>query len=169
MKKLLSILTLMLTASLQGCLFGGNDATPPHEPGPVENFLINAAPGASTTLDDPQFGPQVQVLLEDIFTSATGEDCKRATVRNQNNEAEVVVICKNAQGVWRLAPRVWGQGLSAPDRQKAVPAVSTTPASTEPATPQASSTKAAAPAPAAEPATKPATQPAAAQPQPITL
>lgn len=169
MKKYLSILALMLTASLQGCLFGGNDATPPHEPGPVESFLINAAPGASTTLDDPQFGPQVHVLLEDLFTSAAGEDCKRATVRNQNNEAEVVVICKNAQGVWRLAPRVWGQGLSDPERQKAVPAVSTTPTPAEAATPQASATKAITPAPAAEPATTPAAQPATSQPQAVTL
>ena len=114
MKKIVPILALMLAASRQGCLFGGEDATPPHQPGPVESFLINAAPGASTTLDDPQFGPQVQVLLEDLFTSATGEDCKRATVRSQHNEAEVVVICKDGKGVWRLAPRVWGQGLSNP-------------------------------------------------------
>lgn len=110
MKKHL-LLLLALTAPLQGC-FGGESSPPPPPPGPVENFLINAAPGASTTLDDPQFGQQVHVLLEDNFVSASGEDCKRATVRSQRQEAEIIVICRDRQGVWRLAPRVWGQGLT---------------------------------------------------------
>lgn len=125
------LLLLALTAPLQGC-FGGENSPPPPPPGPVENFLINAAPGASTTLDDPQFGRQVHVLLEDNFVSASGEDCKRATVRSQRQEAEVVVICRDGQGVWRLAPRVWGQGLTpaaapdaAPERKQ--PAADATP------------------------------------------
>ena len=43
--------------------------------------------------------------------SAAGEECKRATVRNSFNEAEIIVACRNAEGQWRLAPRVWGQGM----------------------------------------------------------
>lgn len=143
MKNAALLLALSLTVPLAGC-FGGESTPPPPPPGPVETFLINAAPGASTTLDDPQFGPQVHVLLEDNFISASGEDCRRATVRSQRQEAEVVVICRDGQGVWRLAPRVWGQGLTPPPAEKA-------------AAPQA---KQAAPAPTA--AEQPAARPAAA-------
>ena len=111
MKRHLLLLLALTAAPLQGC-FGGESSPPPPPPGPVENFLINAAPGASTTLDDPQFGQQVHVLLEDNFVFASGEDCKRATVRSQRQEAEIIVICRDDQGVWRLAPRIWGQGLT---------------------------------------------------------
>ena len=93
MKNAALLLALSLTVPLAGC-FGGESTPPPPPPGPVETFLINAAPGASTTVDDPQFGPQVHVLLEDNFISASGEDCRRATVRSQRQEAEVVVICR---------------------------------------------------------------------------
>lgn len=144
MKNAALLLALSLTVPLAGC-FGGESTPPPPPPGPVETFLINAAPGASTTVDDPQFGPQVHVLLEDNFISASGEDCRRATVRSQRQEAEVVVICRDGQGVWRLAPRVWGQGLTPPPAEKA-------------AAPQA---KQAAPAPTAA-AEQPAARPAAA-------
>lgn len=143
MKNAALLLALSLTVPLAGC-FGGESTPPPPPLGPVETFLINAAPGASTTVDDPQFGPQVHVLLEDNFVSASGEDCRRATVRSQRQEAEVVVICRDGQGVWRLAPRVWGQGLTPPPAEKA-------------AAPQA---KQAAPAPTA--AEQPAARPAAA-------
>ena len=143
MKNAALLLALSLTVPLAGC-FGGESTPPPPPPGPVETFLINAAPGASTTVDDPLFGPQVHVLLEDNFISASGEDCRRATVRSQRQEAEVVVICRDGQGVWRLAPRVWGQGLTPPPAEKA-------------AAPQA---KQAAPAPTA--AEQPAARPAAA-------
>lgn len=143
MKNAALLLALSLTVPLAGC-FGGESTPPPPPPGPVETFLINAAPGASTTVDDPQFGPQVHVLLEDNFISASGEDCRRATVRSQRQEAEVVVICRDGQGVWRLAPRVWGQGLTPPPAEKAT-------------APQA---KQAAPAPTA--AEQPAARPAAA-------
>ena len=117
MKNAALLLALSLTVPLAGC-FGGESTPPPPPPGPVETFLINAAPGASTTVDDPQFGPQVHVLLEDNFISASGENCRRATVRSQRQEAEVVVICRDGQGVWRLAPRVWGQGLTPPSAEK---------------------------------------------------
>lgn len=148
MKNAAFLLALSLTVPLAGC-FGGESTPPPPPPGPVETFLINAAPGASTTVDDPQFGPQVHVLLEDNFISASGEDCRRATVRSQRQEAEVVVICRDGQGVWRLAPRVWGQGLTPPPAEKA-------------AAPQ---TKQAAPAQmtAGQPAARPAAADAPAQ------
>lgn len=130
MKNAALLLALSLTVPLTGC-FGGESTPPPPPPGPVESFLINAAPGASTTVDDSQFGPQVHVLLEDNFISASGEDCRRATVRSQRQEAEVVVICRDGQGVWRLAPRVWGQGLTPPPAEKAAPqAKQNTPAPT---------------------------------------
>ncbi len=150
MKNAALLLALSLTVPLAGC-FGGESTPPPPPPGPVETFLINAAPGASTTVDDPQFGPQVHVLLEDNFISASGENCRRATVRSQRQEAEVVVICRDEQGVWRLAPRVWGQGLTTPPAKETADA------------PQAKQTVSA-PAAADQPAVRPAAVDTAAQP-----
>ena len=60
----------------------------------------------------PDFGKGVRVSLDELFTSAKGEDCKRGTVLSGQREAEVIVICKDDKGRWTMAPRVWGQGLS---------------------------------------------------------
>lgn len=107
-------LFLMLTCclALNGCgLLGSSSKTPEYTPSPVENFMAQAVPGDITTLSDPAFGTDVRVSMEDSFFSAAGEECKRATVRNNFNEAEIIVACRDAEGHWRLAPRVWGQGM----------------------------------------------------------
>lgn len=103
-------LSLMLL--LHGCgLLADAPAPPQTPPGPVEAYMISANPGDSTTLDDPVFGKHVRVTLATGFTSAKGEECKRGTVVSGQKEAEVVVICRNSEGEWRMAPRVWGQGI----------------------------------------------------------
>ena len=113
MKRLSTLLMLTACLALNGCgLLGDSPETPEYKPSPVENFMANAVPGDITTLSDPAFGTDVRVSMEDSFFSAAGEECKRATVRNHLNEAEIIVACRNAQGQWRLAPRVWGQGMS---------------------------------------------------------
>lgn len=173
MKNAALLLALSLTVPLAGC-FGGESTPPPPPPGPVETFLINAAPGASTTVDDPQFGPQVHVLLEDNFISASGEDCRRATVRSQRQEAEVVVICRDGQGVWRLAPRVWGQGLTPPPAEKAAApqAKQAAPAPTaaeQPAARSAAADTTAGPAAAATPGAPAADKPGGAESPASTL
>ncbi|MDR2573533.1 MAG: hypothetical protein LBC94_04180 [Desulfovibrio sp.] len=81
---------------------------PPQPAGPVENFIISAAPGQSATLDDPAFGDDVRVAADTPFISANGEECRRATVTAGAREAEVVVVCRPAGGNWIMAPRVWG-------------------------------------------------------------
>ena len=74
--------------------------------------MIVSAVGETATVDDPDFGKGVRVSLDELFTSAKGEDCKRGTVLSGQREAEVIVICKDDKGRWTMAPRVWGQGLS---------------------------------------------------------
>lgn len=111
----MSALALPLSLFLSGCgLFA--DAPPPPQapPGPVEAYMISARPGSSASLDDPEFGLAVRVTVDDVFTSAKGENCKRGTVLAGQKEAEVVVICRDGQGRWQMAPRVWGQGIDIP-------------------------------------------------------
>ena len=92
-------LALGLFLPLAGCgLFSDPPPPPAYQPGPVEAYLA----------------PADRVTLDDSFTSAKGESCKRATVLAGQREAEVVVICRNAEGQWRMAPRVWGQGIDTP-------------------------------------------------------
>ena len=108
----LSGLALFAALLLGGCGFGGSPAQPETPPGPVTGFMIASNVGETATVDDPDFGKGVRVSLDELFTSAKGEDCKRGTVLAGQREAEVIVICRDATGRWNMAPRVWGQGLS---------------------------------------------------------
>ncbi|MDY0260637.1 MAG: DVU3141 family protein [Desulfovibrio sp.] len=105
---------LFLTLPLAACGFGENPQKAETPPGPVENFMILSTPGQTTVVDDVQFGQGVNVSVDEVFTSAKGENCKRGTVLAGQKEAEVVVICQDEQGRWIMAPRVWGQGISKP-------------------------------------------------------
>jgi hypothetical protein len=97
---------------LQSCVFSSQPAPPP-EPqlGPVASFLRDAAPGEAKQLDDPAFGGPVDVRFEEEFTSAAGEQCRRGTAVSRASQAEVVVICWK-DGGWKMAPRVWGEGIA---------------------------------------------------------
>ena len=105
---------LLLALPLAACGLGETPQREETPPGPVENFMIISTPGQTTVLDDVQFGQGVNVSVDEVFTSAKGENCKRGTVLAGQKEAEVVVICQDAQGRWIMAPRVWGQGISKP-------------------------------------------------------
>lgn len=105
---------LFLTLPLAACGFGENPQKAETPPGPVESFMILSTPGQTTVVDDVQFGQGVNVSVDEVFTSAKGENCKRGTVLAGQKEAEVVVICQDEQGRWIMAPRVWGQGISKP-------------------------------------------------------
>lgn len=105
---------LLLTLPLAACGFGENPQKVETPPGPVESFMILSTPGQTTVVDDVQFGQGVNVSVDEVFTSAKGENCKRGTVLAGQKEAEVVVICQDEQGRWIMAPRVWGQGISKP-------------------------------------------------------
>jgi hypothetical protein len=102
---------LLFFLFLSGCGVISDAPAPPSPPGPVEGYMITAVPGASTRLDDPAFGKDVSVTMENGFISAKGEECRRASVLVGEREAEVVVVCRNAAGRWEMAPRVWGQGI----------------------------------------------------------
>ena len=108
----LSGLALFAALLLGGCGFGGSPAQPETPPGPVTGFMIASNVGETATVDDPDFGKGVRVSLDELFTSAKGEDCKRGTVLAGQREAEVIVICRDTIWRWNMAPRVWGQGLS---------------------------------------------------------
>lgn len=79
---------------------------------PLLDYIATHDAGSTATIDDPAFGKGVRVFLEGSFLSATGQECRRATLLSRNGEAEVVVACKGDDGAWSLAPRIWGQGLS---------------------------------------------------------
>ncbi|MDR1856679.1 MAG: hypothetical protein LBR22_05910 [Desulfovibrio sp.] len=107
-----SLAILPLAASLAGC--GMFSSPPPPEPaplGPVEAFLSQGNIGDRTRLDDHAFGKDVEVALDAVFTSANGEDCRRGTVLAARKDSETVVVCKDADGRWKMAPRIMGQRL----------------------------------------------------------
>lgn len=82
---------------------------------PVREFITTRTPGspeASGTISDPEFGADLRITLEQEFLSAAGETCRRASLLSPRGEAEMVVMCRGNDGLWTLAPRVWGQGLS---------------------------------------------------------
>ena len=97
------LLTLLTALALYGCGFGGAPEQPETPPGPLMAYMIGAAPGDSKN---------VRLSMGESFVSAKGEACKRGTALSGQREAEVVVICRDAQGRWNMAPRVWGAGLS---------------------------------------------------------
>ena len=101
----LSGLALFAALLLGGCGFGGSPAQPETPPGPVTGFMIASNVGETATVDDPDFGKGVRVSLDELFTSAKGEDCKRGTVLAGQREAEVIVICRDTTGRWTMAPR----------------------------------------------------------------
>lgn len=106
------MLSAALPLALAGCVFGAPDTQPGTPAGPVATFMAGASVNESRTLDDPDFGTDVRVRVDENFTSARGEDCKRGTVLTGSGETEVIVICRDAAGHWNMAPRVWGQGIA---------------------------------------------------------
>ena len=103
-------LACLLFMCLGGCFFSAPAPEPPAYT-PMVAYMISATAGEATTLDDPDFGQGITVTMGENFTSAKGEECRRGSVRTTAHEAEVVVICRQDSGVWRMAPRIWGQRL----------------------------------------------------------
>ncbi len=104
--------SVLLCLTLSGCAAGDKTPPPPLPPlSPVMAFMAEARPGEITVLDDEAFGRQVRVTLEGGFTSADGEDCRRATVVARGRESEMVVICRSGDQPFTMAPRIWGQGI----------------------------------------------------------
>ncbi len=108
---------LPVLLALSGCLFASQPR--PEEPqprglSPVERFMVVRTPGgpdSTGVVSDPEFGENLRIVLEQEFLSASGETCRRASLLSQNGESEVVIMCRDKTGEWRLAPRLWGQGL----------------------------------------------------------
>jgi hypothetical protein len=101
---------------LAGCSFSSPPVQPEEPLTPVVAFMIQHGDGENTVLDDPEFGQGVHISIQEHFTSADGGQCKRAAL-TRGHEAEMVVVCeeKTENGThWRMAPRIWGQGLTRP-------------------------------------------------------
>lgn len=116
------LMFLSIFVTLGGCSWKAAPlAEPaPQDVSPVLQFMISNTTGATSIINDAQFGGEVRITLEDTFLSAAGETCKRATLVSSSHEAEVVVICKttteekttpSSEKSWRLMPRVWGKGI----------------------------------------------------------
>lgn len=109
---------LLLSVLLSGCgLFRSSqpEPVPPAPPSPVREFIMKHTPGSADsvgTVSDPEFGENIRIVLEQEFLSASGQHCRRASLFSVHGEAEVVIMCRDDNGAWTMAPRVWGQGLS---------------------------------------------------------
>ena len=83
------VLIFFAALMLAGC--GHTVSEPPiSEPaplGPMEAFLAAELPGQSIVLDDPEFGENIRVTVEDMFVSANGEHCKRGIFLSGKMEA----------------------------------------------------------------------------------
>ena len=120
MMRLAYRMTLLAGLFLAGCFgggpsggfFGGPSSGPSSEPAsltPLVAFMSSAQPAASAQLDDPVFGNGISVTQEEAFLSASGEDCRRATVVAREREPEMVVVCRAGEGqAWKMMPRIMG-------------------------------------------------------------
>lgn len=93
---------------LPACGMMGDTPPPAPEYSPLVAYMIGHERGDSTTLDDPGFGPDLAVTMQESFESAGGQYCKRATVVAKEKQAEIVVICRKGDEPWQMAPRIWG-------------------------------------------------------------
>jgi len=108
MMRLAYYTTLLVGLFLAGC-FGGNPPPAPEPLSPLVAFMSSAQPATTEQLDDPVFGNGIRVTQEESFLSASGEDCRRATVVAREREAEMVVVCRTAGGQsWKMMPRIMG-------------------------------------------------------------
>lgn len=69
---------------------------------------------ADAILDDPAFGENVSVRIDSYYLSALGQSCRRVRVSVVVNgpPAETVAVCRNDDGNWFLAPRIWKGALA---------------------------------------------------------
>ncbi|SBW08995.1 conserved exported hypothetical protein [uncultured delta proteobacterium] len=115
-QKLRMLPIMLLCAASSGCAFftAPDPVLPTRVYSPVEQFILSRTPGTSGavgTVSDPAFGDNLRIVLEQEYLSGAGETCRRASLFSSRGEAEVVVMCRGASGLWTMAPRVWGIGL----------------------------------------------------------
>ena len=108
---------LLISLCLSGCgLFASPAPAPEPAPlSPVQAFIISRTPGtadATGAVDDPDFGGSLRIVLEQEFLSAADATCRRASLLSPQGDTEMVVMCRDSSGNWKMAPRVWGRGLS---------------------------------------------------------
>lgn len=113
-KRFLFLLTCAVPLALTGCqttfwrdyhLFTPQAEAAPIAPlqNPLTAFVSTAAPGERAMVSDAEFG-EAQVTMEREYFSASGQSCRRFTVRpgNLRAAAETRVMCQNANSEWAL-------------------------------------------------------------------
>lgn len=102
---------------LSGCIanpFGKNTGPELPQPAPqlspAPQFISLNSAGAHASIEDPNFGGLVDIMVEESFTAASGRECRRAIVSQPPHEAEIIILCRQGEG-WELMPRIWGRGL----------------------------------------------------------
>ncbi|MBN1141008.1 MAG: hypothetical protein JXB25_04305 [Deltaproteobacteria bacterium] len=111
-----------LTASCSPTGEGGRRplASPPEspmaDPRSITAWVGNAAEGEKTVLDDPEFGLGVTVVAEKNYRSALDHSCRRARVLAATPPGETIAVCKEKDGDWFLAPRIWGRPVAGDNR-----------------------------------------------------
>lgn len=110
--RIIRLPALLCTLALAGCMFASPPQPEPETPPtPLAAFMIAHEPGDTATVHDPDYGGDVQVTIQETFISATGEECRRASLVSRQQEAEMAVICRKEGGRWVMGARIWGQGI----------------------------------------------------------
>lgn len=78
----------------------------PHLRSPLTVWAADHRPGSRAELDDPGFG-KIDVVLEQEYRAASGLLCKRVRVKSASSCGEEVSVCREGEGEWFLAPRIW--------------------------------------------------------------
>ena len=75
------------------------------EASPVLSFIAMSRPGARSDIEDTKYG-YVTVIVDDNYTSALGEQCKKGRVYLSTNCMEVIALCQK-DGHWAKMPQIW--------------------------------------------------------------
>lgn len=105
------MLLLGLAVLLAACAHsgGGGVDTPQKDRQSAFAAWVGAqAPGSRTAFDAPELGGRVTVVIDRLYFSAAGLNCKRVLVFNGSPLGEPVAVCEKDAGEWVLVPRIWG-------------------------------------------------------------
>lgn len=77
----------------------------------MANFLGDSHPGASASFSGTSYGDYVTVTTREDYISALGELCREGLVNNSKGITRIAVCRDKKKQSWRLAPRIFAQGV----------------------------------------------------------